>query len=127
MQKEPPPFVWAAPDEKNILTCELVPLSHLERSLTYPSRELHYCRCCVSVSRGEILLMCCSVVLLTRLSLAASIMVFYSFLPSTHSSHQGSRCADSGSGRVVSDHNMSPDVDTLWSVPTGQEDMLLDV
>jgi len=21
MQKEPPPFVWAAPDEKNILTC----------------------------------------------------------------------------------------------------------
>ena len=22
MQKEPPPFVWAAPDEKNILTCE---------------------------------------------------------------------------------------------------------
>ena len=22
MQKEPPPFVWAAPDEKNILNCE---------------------------------------------------------------------------------------------------------
>lgn len=22
MQKEPPPFVWAAPDEKNILHCE---------------------------------------------------------------------------------------------------------
>ena len=21
MQKEPPPFIWAAPDEKNILTC----------------------------------------------------------------------------------------------------------
>jgi hypothetical protein len=21
MQKEPPPFVWAVPDEKNILTC----------------------------------------------------------------------------------------------------------
>ena len=21
MQKEPPPFVWAAPDEKDILTC----------------------------------------------------------------------------------------------------------
>jgi hypothetical protein len=23
MQREPPPFVWAVPDEKNILTCEL--------------------------------------------------------------------------------------------------------
>jgi hypothetical protein len=23
MQKEPPPFVWAVPDEKNILTCAL--------------------------------------------------------------------------------------------------------
>ena len=22
MQREPPPFVWAAPDEKNILTCK---------------------------------------------------------------------------------------------------------
>ena len=22
MQREPPPFVWAIPDEKNILTCE---------------------------------------------------------------------------------------------------------
>lgn len=22
MQKEPPPFVWAVPDEKNILTCQ---------------------------------------------------------------------------------------------------------
>ena len=22
MQKEPPPFIWAAPDEKNILTCK---------------------------------------------------------------------------------------------------------
>jgi len=21
MQREPPPFIWAAPDEKNILTC----------------------------------------------------------------------------------------------------------
>ena len=25
MQKEPPPFVWAVPDEKNILTCEGFP------------------------------------------------------------------------------------------------------
>lgn len=24
MQREPPPFVWAVPDEKNILTCELL-------------------------------------------------------------------------------------------------------
>jgi hypothetical protein len=28
MQKEPPPFVWAAPDEKDILTCALN-LSHV--------------------------------------------------------------------------------------------------
>lgn len=26
MQREPPPFVWAAPDEKNILTCEYLHL-----------------------------------------------------------------------------------------------------
>ncbi|KAK7687660.1 hypothetical protein QCA50_008875 [Cerrena zonata] len=25
MQREPPPFVWAVPDEKNILTCEPSP------------------------------------------------------------------------------------------------------
>jgi ubiquitin-conjugating enzyme E2 J2 len=24
MQREPPPFVWAIPDEKNILTCEFL-------------------------------------------------------------------------------------------------------
>jgi hypothetical protein len=28
MQKEPPPFVWAAPDEKDILICALS-LSHV--------------------------------------------------------------------------------------------------
>lgn len=27
MQKEPPPFVWASPDEKDILICALSPLS----------------------------------------------------------------------------------------------------
>jgi hypothetical protein len=27
MQKEPPPFVWAAPEEKNILHCEYALLS----------------------------------------------------------------------------------------------------
>lgn len=32
MQREPPPFVWAVPDEKNILTCEL--LSRPARALT---------------------------------------------------------------------------------------------
>ncbi|KAJ7230359.1 UBC-like protein [Mycena pura] len=29
MQREPPPFVWAAPDEKNILLCAFRPLSAL--------------------------------------------------------------------------------------------------
>ena len=30
MQKEPPPFVWAIPDEKNILTCECAYLYHVK-------------------------------------------------------------------------------------------------
>jgi hypothetical protein len=28
MQNDPPPFVWAVPDEKNILTCELIATSY---------------------------------------------------------------------------------------------------
>ena len=44
MQRDPPPFVWAAPDEKNILTCEYTPPSYHLRSLTVPfDRELHHC------------------------------------------------------------------------------------
>lgn len=27
MQKAPPPFIWAVPEEKNILECELLPPS----------------------------------------------------------------------------------------------------
>jgi hypothetical protein len=36
MQKEPPPFVWAAPDEKDILTCAPSP-SHVHRTGTHSS------------------------------------------------------------------------------------------
>ena len=43
MQKEPPPFVWAAPDEKNILTCEytLLPITIGLLTPTF-CRELHH-------------------------------------------------------------------------------------
>lgn len=45
MQREPPPFVWAVPDEKNILTCEwhtvLVPPSPFSDPRFF--RELHHC------------------------------------------------------------------------------------
>jgi hypothetical protein len=35
MQKEPPPFVYAAPDEKNILTCQYLSLPFSESCLTF--------------------------------------------------------------------------------------------
>jgi len=43
MQKEPPPFVWAAPDEKDILTCassfshvmELAPIPFFPREFSH--------------------------------------------------------------------------------------------
>lgn len=41
MQREPPPFVWAAPDEKNILTCQSTRIQHMQ-CLTLPCRELPY-------------------------------------------------------------------------------------
>lgn len=37
MQKEPPPFVWAVPDEKNILTCERITF-HIDISVADPNR-----------------------------------------------------------------------------------------
>ena len=42
MQKEPPPFVWAAPDEKNILTCESARTSPVCPAHRHGPRELHY-------------------------------------------------------------------------------------
>jgi hypothetical protein len=44
MQKEPPPFVWAAPDEKDILTCALTSLTRysLEILLLLFYRELYH-------------------------------------------------------------------------------------
>lgn len=43
MQKEPPPFVWAAPDEKNILTCESSGLVAGTSGLTATvNREFHH-------------------------------------------------------------------------------------
>jgi len=35
MQKEPPPYVWALPDEKNILTCPSVSNNLFSLSLTH--------------------------------------------------------------------------------------------
>lgn len=44
MQKEPPPFVWAVPDEKNILTCELVSVFSLISTFDEDLlRELYHC------------------------------------------------------------------------------------
>lgn len=34
MQREPPPFVWAVPDEKNILICEFIDVSLSTLALT---------------------------------------------------------------------------------------------
>jgi ubiquitin-conjugating enzyme E2 J2 len=43
MQKEPPPFVWAAPDEKDILICALTPLSRHDLILIpFTSREFYH-------------------------------------------------------------------------------------
>ena len=41
MQREPPPFIWAAPDEKNILNCTLHLFTfHSLTNLSPESREL---------------------------------------------------------------------------------------
>lgn len=42
MQREPPPFVWAAPDEKDILTCTLIVTVGRGTNADYPCRELHH-------------------------------------------------------------------------------------
>lgn len=45
MQREAPPYVWAAPDEKNILNCEYTLLivhgSVADHAMSY--RALHHC------------------------------------------------------------------------------------
>jgi hypothetical protein len=44
MQKEPPPFVWAVPDEKNILTCAFVSdirFTPADTRRLHVDRELH--------------------------------------------------------------------------------------
>ena len=43
MQKEPPPFVWAAPDEKDILICALSSSCHRSCAHTFASREFYHC------------------------------------------------------------------------------------
>lgn len=42
MQREPPPFVWAAPDEKDILTCALIVTLTCATYSDYTYRELHH-------------------------------------------------------------------------------------
>lgn len=44
MQREPPPFVWAVPDEKNILTCESSRVSYAVCAYSI-HRELHHRMC----------------------------------------------------------------------------------
>jgi hypothetical protein len=43
MQKEPPPYVWAAPEEDNILTCmsAFMYMAHRKLTILFIYRELH--------------------------------------------------------------------------------------
>lgn len=94
MQKEPPPFVWAAPDEKNILTCELCGLSaEIGGLMTTVNREFHH-----RMSTAEhlspvlaILIYCRSEVHLIPPMPAGNSMAFFSSRRNTPSSHQASR------------------------------------
>ena len=88
MQKEPPPFVWAVPDEKNILTCKKLAPILFNVSHSRTCRELHYCPNFslnrVRVANDSDL----SEDPQTRHTQGESTMVSSSFLRSTHSNHQ---------------------------------------
>ena len=93
MQREPPPFVWAVPDEKNILTCayyHLFPgsvylIPRLGNYLIVRSPQLHFPHTPVSLCFPD------SEVLQTHPSREESTMEFCCFPRSTRSSRQGSR------------------------------------
>ena len=97
MQKEPPPFVWAAPDEKDILTCALtfhVTASELISSFFY--REFYYRKNSHLVSSPRLThpplpLLFSSMAHKTPPSPAASTTAYSSSPQSTLSSHQVSR------------------------------------
>ena len=48
MQKSPPPFIWACPDEKNILDCEL----NCKLSISSHRRALHHCQLILTARRS---------------------------------------------------------------------------
>lgn len=94
MQKEPPPFVWAAPDEKNILTCESYGLVAETGGLTTTvNREFHHRMSTVEHWSPVLamLIYCRSEVRLIPLMPAGSSMAFFSSRRNTPSSHQASR------------------------------------
>ncbi len=96
MQKEPPPFVWAAPDEKNILTCESGQLVARLGGLTASvNREFHHRMSTVEHWSLVLatLIYCCSEVHLIPPMPVGSSTVSFSSLRSTLSSHQASRYA----------------------------------
>lgn len=43
MQRDPPPFIWAVPEENNILTCEYTGWFGGRPAHLKPCRELHHC------------------------------------------------------------------------------------
>lgn len=95
MQKEPPPFVWAAPDEKNILTCTYSTwIFRWFRLLTVFSRELPYRRQCFVGTRLPI-----SSTFLSsadhpiHLLLEENTMAFFSFPRNIHLNPQELRSA----------------------------------
>ena len=48
MQRDPPPFIWAVPEENNILTCECVGGSGRSLAHLRACRELHHRTCALT-------------------------------------------------------------------------------
>jgi len=63
MQKEPPPFIWAIPDEKNILMCMLISLLFLSVPMPYRAicnfeLERMLNKCLVPFFIGDYIIVC---------------------------------------------------------------------
>ena len=92
MQKEPPPFVWAAPDEKNILNCEyrcVYPILRMLRELPQGITSLYVGKL---VTLNYPVLKPCSEGLRTPPLLAESIMASCCSHRSIHLSLLALRC-----------------------------------
>ena len=90
MQREPPPFVWAAPDEKDILTCALIVACYFETYADTTYRELYHCAFHQYIQTTQAQHRC-SAVRQTPLTPVASIMVSSYSLQNIPSSPRVSR------------------------------------